>query len=66
MEEVVPGFSWDGRKSDTCLVERGFDFAFASQLFEGATFEREDRRPDYGETRIQAVGRIEGRLFVVV
>jgi uncharacterized DUF497 family protein len=66
MEGDPPLFSWDPRKSETCLKERGFDFALAARLFEGPTFERKDGRHDYGETRFQTMGRIEGRLFVVV
>lgn len=61
-----PDFSWDICKSDACFAERGFDFALASRLFEGPTFERTDRRREYGETRIQPIGSIEGRLFVVI
>lgn len=66
MNGEYPDFSWDTRKSDACFTQRGFDFALASRLFEGPWFERMDRRRDYGEARIQAIGRIEGRLFVVV
>ena len=66
MADDAPGFAWDPGKSEACLAERGFDFALASRVFDGPTFEREDRRFDYGETRIQAIGRIEGRPFVVV
>jgi uncharacterized DUF497 family protein len=49
MDGEVPKFSWDSRKSDVCLADRGFDFALASRLFEGPTFERTDSRRDYGE-----------------
>ncbi|MCY4120104.1 MAG: BrnT family toxin [Acidobacteria bacterium] len=38
-------FAWDERKSEANLRERGFDFAFASLIFDGATVEVEDRRP---------------------
>ena len=49
-------FSWDPEKSDANLRDRGFDFAFASLIFEGPTLEREDTRRDYGERRIIAIG----------
>jgi uncharacterized DUF497 family protein len=59
-------FSWDEAKSDACCADRGFDFAFATRLFKGAVLERTDGRYDYGEPRVQAIGRIEGLLYVVV
>jgi uncharacterized DUF497 family protein len=49
-------FSWDARKSDRNLRERGFDFEFATQVFEGPTLERVDSRRDYGERRVIALG----------
>lgn len=49
-------FSWDPEKSDANLRDRGFDFAFASLIFEGSTLQREDTRRDYGEQRIIAIG----------
>ena len=52
--------SWNHEKSDANLVERGFDFAFASSIFDGPTLEREDTREDYGERRIIAIGRAGG------
>ena len=53
-------FSWDSRKSEGNLVERGFDFEFATLIFESPTLERLDGRRDYGERRILAVGIAEG------
>jgi uncharacterized protein len=58
-------FSWDPEKSDANYRDRGFDFAFASLIFEGPTLEREDTRRDYGERRIIAVGLAEGLEFTV-
>ena len=45
----------DPAKSDANLRERGFDFAFASLIFEGLTVDVEDRRQDYGEQRMVAL-----------
>lgn len=48
---------------------RGLTFRFAALIFEGRFIEEEDRREDYGETRIVATGPIAefgGRVFVVV
>ena len=53
-------FAWDPDKSELNLRERGFDFAFASQIFGGPTLEREDTRQDYGERRILAIGLAQG------
>jgi uncharacterized DUF497 family protein len=59
-------FDWDEAKSETNLRERGFDFAFASLIFEGLTVEVEDRRRDYGEHRVVAIGIADGVLLTVV
>jgi hypothetical protein len=53
-------FSWDSRKSEVNLAERGFDFEFATLIFEQPTLERLDGRRDYGESRILAVGIAQG------
>jgi uncharacterized DUF497 family protein len=66
MAEPETAFTWDEAKSQTCFAERGFDFAYAAKLWDGPVMEREDRRLNYGEIRIQATGQIEGRRFVVV
>ena len=59
-------FAWDERKNEANLRERGFDFAFASLIFDGVTVEVEDRRRDYGEKRMVAIGRADGIHFTVV
>jgi uncharacterized DUF497 family protein len=48
------------------LRERGFDFEFAMQIFEGATLERADDRHDYGERRVIAVGEVQNIELTVV
>jgi uncharacterized DUF497 family protein len=53
-------FSWDPEKSDASFHDRGFDFDFASLIFEEPTLEREDTRQDYGERRIIAIGLAAG------
>ena len=58
-------FSWDARKSSN-LRERGFDFEFAAQIFDGATLERVDSRRDYGERRVIAVGKAQNITLTVV
>lgn len=59
-------FEWDEDKSDTNLDERGFDFAFASLVFDGPTVEVEDHRQDYGERRVVAIGVADGVHLTVV
>jgi uncharacterized protein len=45
--------------------ERGLPFSLAQRLFEGPTVEAVDPR-DWGETRVKAIGVIDGHAFVVV
>jgi uncharacterized DUF497 family protein len=59
-------FEWDAAKSDANLRDRGFDFDFASLIFNGPTLEREDRRKDYGERRVVATGIADGIHLTVV
>jgi uncharacterized DUF497 family protein len=59
-------FEWDEAKSDANLDERGFDFEFASPIFDGPTLEVEDRRNDYGERRVVAIGVADGLHLTVV
>lgn len=60
-------FEWDEAKSEACFIQRGFDFAYAARaFFDPDRFVRADARHSYGEARYQLMGRIEGRLFVVV
>jgi uncharacterized DUF497 family protein len=57
---------WDPAKSEANLRERGFDFAFATLIFDGPAFEVEDRRKDYGERRMVAIGIADGIHLTVV
>lgn len=59
-------FDWHDAKSDWTLAERGFDFAFASRIWQEAVAEFVDNRKNYGEIRIKAIGRIDGRCYAVV
>jgi uncharacterized DUF497 family protein len=60
-------FEWDDAKSNTCFAERGFDFAYAVQVFlDPDRLVEGDSRFDYGEPRYRVLGQIEGRLFLVV
>lgn len=55
----------DPVKRRKALAERGLDFRDAAEVFAGPTLEVEDRRQDYGETRIICFGYLRGRLVVV-
>ena len=59
-------FTGDEGKSDANLRDRGFDFAFASLIFDGITVEVADRRHDYGEKRMVAIGQAEDIHVTVV
>ena len=60
-------FEWDEAKSEACFQDRGFDFAYAASAFADPNrIVRQDVRFGYGEDRYQLIGRIGGRLFVVV
>ena len=59
-------FLWDSAKSERNLVDRGFDFEFASLVFAGPTLERIDTRQDYGEVRRIALGIADGVPLTVV
>ncbi len=59
-------FEWDEAKSEANLRERGFDFAYAALIFDGPTLEWDDVRQDYGERRIQAIGKVDQDVLFVV
>jgi len=64
---VEMNFEWDTVKSDCCFENRGFDFAFASRaFFDPHRIIAADNRYNYGEERFQLIGKIGGRLFVVI
>lgn len=59
-------FTWDPHKSERNLLERGFDFEFATLIFDGPTVERTDSRRNYGEHRVIALGVAQGIALTVV
>lgn len=60
-------FDWKDDKRDKTLLERGIDFIDAAFVWEDPfRQEREDQRRNYGEKRIQTIGKVSfGILFVV-
>ena len=57
--------SYDPKKRQTTLDERGLDFEDAVTVLEGLTFEVEDTRRDYGEKRMICFGHLADRLVVI-
>jgi hypothetical protein len=57
--------SYDPAKRQKTLEERGLDFEDAPTVFAGLTFEVEDTRRDYGETRMICYGYLAGRMVVI-
>ena len=57
--------SYDPDKRQKTLDERGLDFEDAPEVFSGLTFEVEDTRQDYGETRMICFGYLASRMIVV-
>ncbi len=53
------------KKRAHTLGTRGLDFKDAEEVFEGACFEVEDSREDYGEVRMICFGMLRGRMVVV-
>ena len=60
-------FEWDDDKSRACYQMRGFDFAYSAFAFaDPDRIIRQDDRFSYGEDRYELIGRIEGRLYVLI
>lgn len=60
-------FAWDDAKSEAYFTGRGFDFAYAVQVFlDPGRVIQPDTRRGYGEERFQLMGTIQERVFVVV
>ena len=59
-------FEWGEAKNRRNLSERGFGFEYAARIFSGSTLEKPDNRREYGEVRIQAIGRVIDDIVFVV
>ena len=63
-------FEWDERKREKTLRDRGIDFVDAARVWEDShRQERVDSRSksgEYGETRIQTIGRVSFGILLVV
>lgn len=57
-------FCWDENKAESNLAKHKVSFELAGILFDNLLVEIVDNRMQYSETRINAFGKINGRLFV--
>ncbi|GFE75610.1 BrnT family toxin [Novosphingobium sp. TCA1] len=57
--------SFDEAKRLLTLQHRGLDFAEAGKIFDGTEFTWQDDRQDYGETRFNTFGSLDGRLVAI-
>ena len=53
-------YVWDQRKNRGNLARHGIAFDDAIRIFDGPTLEKVDDRFDYGETRVYAIGVVNG------
>jgi uncharacterized DUF497 family protein len=58
-------FEFDEDKRRASLAKHGVDFIDMFALFDGPFTQDVDDRRDYGETRFNCAGEINGRVFVV-
>jgi uncharacterized protein len=58
--------TYDPAKRAKTLKERNLDFEDAELVFAGRAITAEDARHDYGEIRYSTVGRLRGRMVLVI
>jgi uncharacterized DUF497 family protein len=59
-------YSWDQEKNRRNIIRHGIAFEDAQRIFDGPTVEKADDRFDYGETRVYAIGLVNGLEITVV
>ncbi len=59
-------YTWDDTKNRRNVILHGVAFEDAIRIFEGPTFEQVDDRFEYEETRIYAIGLVEGLEITVI
>jgi uncharacterized protein len=59
-------FTWDQSKNIANARRHGIAFEDARRIFDGPTVERTDDRFDYGETRVYAIGLLNGLEITVI
>lgn len=63
---MIHGYHHDPAKNDRNIAERGLSFELAHDFDWNSALVIEDARQDYSETRYQALGTIDGRLYMLV
>lgn len=56
-------FEWDDDKREANLAKHGVDFALALQMEWDTAMVWHDKRHDYGERRLVALGLVGGRIY---
>jgi uncharacterized DUF497 family protein len=59
-------FTFDPDKNARNVAERGLSFELVERLEWHTALVKEDRRKDYGETRLQVWAVLDNRLYVAV
>ena len=59
-------FTWDARKNRQNVDRHGIAFEDAVRIFEGPTLEKTDDCYDYGESRVYAIGVVNGIEMTVI
>jgi uncharacterized protein len=59
-------YTWSSEKNRRNIERHGIAFEDAMRIFEGPTVEKVDDRFDYGETRVYAIGLVNGLEITVV
>jgi uncharacterized DUF497 family protein len=54
-------YEWDEVKNAANVAKHGISFATASRIFDGPIVSAEDTRRDYGETRLNSIGKVADR-----
>jgi hypothetical protein len=57
--------TFDPAKREWTLRGRQLDFEHASRVFAGLTIDIPDLRRHYGESRINMVGHLDGRMVII-
>ena len=58
--------TFDPRKRERTLADRGLDFARAGEIFAGLEITQDDARRQYGERRQTTAGYLDGRMVIVI
>jgi len=63
---VTVEITFDPQKSERNREERGFGFEIAAAFDFASAIYAEDKRRDYGERRMRAIGRIGAAVYAMV